>query len=65
VIDLSPNTARANIQAAGFTYSPRANKVVGNFQPYVDYQNPDGGTTAPLGSAVNVTIAVPVRQPPQ
>ena len=64
VIDLSPNTAGARIQAAGFTYSPSANKVEGNFTPYVEFQDPDGGTTRPLGSAVNVTIAVPVKGPP-
>jgi hypothetical protein len=64
VIDLSPNTARARIQAAGFTYSPTADKVEGNFTPYVEYQDPDGGTTRPLGSAVTVTIAVPVKGPP-
>jgi hypothetical protein len=64
VIDLSPSTAMANIQAAGFTYSPKTDKVEGNFTPHVEDQRPLGGTTALQGSAVNVTIALPVKGPP-
>jgi hypothetical protein len=64
VIDLSPSIAMANIQAAGFIYSPKTDKIEGNFTPHVECQDPLGGTTALQGSAVNVTIAIPVKGPP-
>jgi hypothetical protein len=63
VLNLSPGAASAKIQAAGFTYSGSAEPVEGNFKPYVESQDPDAGTNAPLGSTVNVTIAVPVKGP--
>jgi PASTA domain len=63
VLNLSPNAASAKIQAAGFAYSGSADPVVGKFKPYVEDQDPGGGATAPLGSTVNVTIAVPVTGP--
>jgi hypothetical protein len=65
VLNLSPGAARAKIEAAGFACSEAADPVEGNFKPYVEDQNPGGEATAPLGSTVNVTIAVPVKGPPR
>ena len=64
VLNLNPGAARAKIEAAGFAYSGAADPVEGNFKPYVEDQDPGGEATAPLGSTVNVTIAVPVKGPP-
>jgi hypothetical protein len=65
VLNLSPGAARARIQAAGFTYSASADPIVGNFKPYVESQDPDGGTVAPLEATVYVAIAFAVKGPPR
>jgi len=65
VLNLNPGAARAKIEAAGFAYSGAADPVEGNFKPYVEDQDPGGGTTAPVGSTVDVTIAVPVKGRPE
>ncbi|SEH03698.1 PASTA domain-containing protein [Nonomuraea solani] len=59
VLDWSSSMAVSAIRAAGFV----AQTVQGSFDcgpPYVQSQWPAGGTTAPLGSTVHITIS---RQP--
>jgi hypothetical protein len=60
VINLGPDQASAQIQAAGFTFSSTATPVRGTLAPVVESQDPVGGATAPLGSDVSVTVAEPV-----
>lgn len=64
VMKLSPGKAEAKILAAGFTYSATSDPTKGKFNPYVEFQDPDGGTSAPLGSTVSVTIASPSGSTP-
>jgi len=61
VIGLAPATARAKIERAGFQVAEYGDPIVGNFTPYVELQDPDGGTVEPVNTTVNITIATPVQ----
>lgn len=65
VLNLSPGAARTKIEAAGFLYAGSADPEQGDFKPYVEYQEPGGGATAPVGSTVDVTITEPVKGRPE
>jgi hypothetical protein len=57
----------AAIVGAGFVYSEAidAQGGVPRFSPYVEDQNPGGGSEAQLGTVVAVTVAVWVPGPPR
>jgi hypothetical protein len=59
VINLSPVQAKAMIEVAGFQYLESGDPQPGDFAPYVEEQDPSGGTLALSGSFVSVLVAVP------
>jgi hypothetical protein len=59
VVNLSPEQAKATIELAGFQYSESGDPQPGDFAPYVEEQDPSGGTLALPGSFVYVRVAVP------
>jgi hypothetical protein len=66
VRNFSPLDARKAIVGAGFVYSQTEDYQDGGprFSPYVEDQNPGPLSEAQLGTAVAVTVAVWVPEPP-
>ncbi len=60
VINATPLHARGAIVGAGFVYSPSIDAIGGvpRFSPYIEDQNPGGGSEAQLGTAVECTEAL-------
>jgi hypothetical protein len=59
VTNLSPVQAKAMIEVAGFQYFESGDPEPGDFNPYVEEQDPSGGALALVGSFVGVLVAVP------
>jgi hypothetical protein len=64
VTNLTPGQARARLTAVGFAVTEAFDPLQGDFKPYVEDQFPFGGTQAPEGSTVSITVAVPHKGPP-
>lgn len=61
VVGWLAETGIHRLESDGFQVSVAGDPVVGNFKPYVEFQDPDGGTLEPVNTTVNVTIATPVK----
>jgi hypothetical protein len=60
VTNFTPSHAKAAIVDAGFGFSEAIDTISGvpKFSPYVEDQDPGGGSEAQLGTVVAVTVAV-------
>jgi hypothetical protein len=64
VTGLPPGAASNAIERAGFVYSQSDDAGPGATRIYAEDQNPSGGTVAPLGTIVSVTIHIPAKGNP-